>query len=131
MCLYIDKRHPNLIEAKRAITVYKLLYRDEDGSYKSVVQDFLYEPHQIVKSLIEVKVKVRDQDQRNIVTIGLHAYRSLDRAMVTNFWYSLIVKMTIPKGAHYYLGTHGDIVSDTLETGNMTIARTGNYFLQS
>lgn len=130
MCLYIDKRHPNLIEAKRSITVYKLLYCDEDdGSYKSVVKHFLYEPHQIVKSLIEVKEVKSSNDQQNkriYVTTGLHAYRSLDRAMNSNFWYGLIVKMTIPKGAHYYLGTHGDIVSDTLETGNMAISCTEN-----
>lgn len=129
MCLCIDKRHPNLIEAKRSITVYKLLYRDEDGSYKSVVQDFLYEPYQIVKSLIKVRSYFCDQSQGGYVTTGLHAYRSLKHAMDSYLWNAqgnnVIVKMIIPKGAHYYIGTNGDIVSDTLDTADMTVTANG------
>lgn len=62
-------------------------------------------------------------DAYNRIEIGLHSYVSLNAAEFCDFTYTnkVILKCIIPKGAHYYLGTEQDVVSNELIIGKRNL----------
>lgn len=116
MCLTIVNRKgeyynkkPRPFVAKKPIKVYKVL----DGMY-SPYRRFRW---QRGYNYYEDQPLIVGVDYRLfIIGKGLHAYQSRDDAH-GSFAYSStsrIVEMIIPKGAKYFLGDNGDIVSDKL-----------------
>ena len=130
MCLHIPKSDSHRHTAVNPINVYKVLERNDQSPF----QNFKYKPNERVKARMR-KNKRTDHnfvDQAtfdpNEVSIGLHAFRSLQSAK--GFYHpnnEKIVKMTIPKGAHYYIGDEDDIVSDTLDTSTLKPVRLKEY----
>ena len=95
----------------KPITVWKVMVENH-----SVFRGTPYKPN-VVRTAPRMR---KDAKEGSTVYIGLHAYRTKARAVETaDMPIRRIVKMTIPVGAHYYLGSTGDIVSDTLETGTL------------
>ena len=130
MCLQILKSDSKRHTATNPITVYKVLGRNDQSPFRN----FEYEPNERVKARMR-KNKRTDHDfvnqatfDPNEVSIGLHAFRSLQSAK--GFYRpsnEKIVKMTIPEGAHYYIGDEDDIVSDALDTGMLKPVRLKEY----
>lgn len=121
MCLTIQKGTCRMTAVK-PIKVYKLLFHNPNGEpgFQSICYDFMWEPNTTVTSKLKVAA--------SSVYEGLHAFMSLNAAARSGYSFHCIVKMTIPKGAHYYIGNDNDIVSDTLETGTMKDERCSRAF---
>ena len=106
MCLHI-KSGPHV--ADKDMTVWKVI----TGNNLSQWFDFKYSPNRKYKT---VKLDVLTYDGGRIEE-GYHAYRfKLDK--VVDGLYKA-VEFTIPKGATYYLGTGGDIVSNRIVSGDL------------
>lgn len=57
-----------------------------------------------------------------VINEGYHAHLAYKKAqsMASNSWVTRkVVIMVIPKGATYYIGKHGDVVSSQLFTGDL------------
>lgn len=122
MCLYVTHRQKNEWTAKKDIPVWKLLLKD---GRQSIFRSFLYKPNTAVH--IEKMGRTEyENGTRFAINEGFHAYRSMRSAMQGGVESDVIVKMTIPAGARYYIGMYDEIVSDTLVTGDMIPLR-GNY----
>lgn len=108
MCLYVDKEHSNMQTATKAIKVFKLLY-SFGGEY---ISPYMHARYAVGSAFHNDMVM-----ECGIVKVGLHAYQTevaIDELLNTRRAKLVVVPMTIPKGAHYYLGDNNDIVSDTL-----------------
>ena len=118
MCLYVIQRQKNEWTAKKDIHVWKLLL---SGGRRSIFKSFVYEPNTTVyvKKMGRIEYSRGDGGIHFAINEGFHAYRSMLGAMAGGVESDVIVKMTIPAGAKYYIGTFGEIVSDTLVTGDM------------
>ena len=115
MCLVI-KKHTQRRTASKPIKVWKLLGVDNTSPFYNHV----YFPNQTYVAKFSFSYDVYDN---KFVESGLHAYCTLDGAEYFRFPDEYIVQMTIPKGAHYYLGSLGDIVTDTIESGDLVLAQ--------
>lgn len=121
MCLSIIKSDTKRHTATSPIAVYKVI---DAVNNRSPFQGFMYEPNE------QVKVRMRKDTKKdyvvdshnfrpNQVSIGFHAFRSLRGATAFSRSDEKVALMTIPEGAHYYIGDADDIVSDTLDTGTL------------
>ena len=119
MCLYFfTKRvggiHEHLETAAKGISAYKIVHKDN----RSMYMKFVYSENTSYKT--DMNAEQYDKTLAK-VSAGFHAFRNkpihLDLPYDDNDY--KIVKMTIPKGAHYYLGIHGDVVSDTINAGTL------------
>ena len=121
MCLYVRPRQKNEWTAKKDIHVWKLLLQD---GRRSIFKRFLYKPNTTVHIKKMGRQIAINDNNRITINEGFHAYASLtaarDSAVEDGVLSSdVVVKMTIPAGAKYYIGMYGEIVSDTLVTGDM------------
>ena len=135
MCLIIDtKKHPELkaLIADKAITVWKVMYKTNKAPYQGSVYLPNYYCSMVRLKVLKAYFKYADV-VRYIASIeeGYHAFRIREDARklirgfnavnVTNDY--KIVKMVIPKGAKYYIGTNGDIVSEVIFSGDLKHCR--------
>ncbi len=119
----IDSAMENPLVANEDIIVYKILC-DVDLSFlnetgRSPFKKFLYKKGQMYKSklITEIRLALTPNNKYFFeVENGLHAYVKHDSK--SSIWlmnkYCAKIKMIIPKGSKYYLGTDDEIVSDTL-----------------
>lgn len=122
MCLCIDKsKNPNLkpLIANNDITVWKII----NSNNISAIRDFKYIKNKKYK-FVKLNALRHIHYDNAIIEAGYHAYRTRDMARYMKSDYSCedhmkIVKFIIPKGAKYYFGTDGDIVSNTIVSGDL------------
>jgi hypothetical protein len=110
MCLYINDRYPHKYEALRDIKVYKFLSL-ERRSYFSPFQKVLW------KKGMRRTVDRLGAYYDYAVEYGLHSYYTLRGGIPLPRFYApdiRKVEMIVPKGALFYIGTDGDIVSTQL-----------------
>ena len=115
MCLYTNSA--NVKTAKKKITVYKMLCKSPSGEFISPYRGFKYKKGVIYDS--NLKLIATPIPTTYIVENGLHSFksiRSLKKSYVYSDYYkrAIICKCIIPKGAKYYEGNIGDIVSNAL-----------------
>ena len=112
MCLYITTRYHKVMQdrqtreprvAKRALLVYKVL---TTWTRESPFRRFHYAPG--------VEYSEDMVPRCTTVDVGLHAFRSKARANNFRDGGERVYRAYVPKGATYYLGDSGDIVSDRL-----------------
>jgi len=112
------KAKKNSLIAKEDINVFKILTRGNFAPFKS----FLYEKgmhyYQEGKpfGIGKIEKPWYSSMWRFDVEQGLHSYTSKSKAEEhLSFYINIkIVKMIIPKGALYYIGINGDVVSSEL-----------------
>ena len=120
----ISRSLPEPLVAEQDIKVFKILWDNLASPYMDYPYNANTRYHIEDMHPTFLYTNYRDYSQY-IVTVGLHAYQSLKEAescaiiFADEYRNVIIVKMTIPKGAHYYIGTVGDIVSDTLISGDL------------
>lgn len=113
MCLLVDTTRNNGDEplvAKKKIKCYKYLIPTESGG-SSPFYEYNY--------TFGVENHTQMEQKDGFVTKGFHAYRNrfkgLEIALIyLPFEKYSLYKCIIPKGAKYYLGRYGEIVSDTM-----------------
>lgn len=113
MCLILDPTRNNGDEplvAKKKIKCYKYLTPTENGG---IAPFFEYKYTFGVENHTQMEVTA------GFVTKGFHAFRSRFKGMEIVLIYLpyekyRLYKCIIPKGAKYYLGRYGEIVSDTM-----------------
>lgn len=118
MCLYVERDFKTKKEAiafskkpliaKEDITVYKIL----DRGFFSPYRDFKYKRGEEYKATFSFFVTSISHDLE--VHSGLHAYVSMEYAYGNRSDEQKIYKMTIPKGAKYFVGIFNEIVSNRL-----------------
>lgn len=112
MCLFI-KSGPHVAGVDRV--VWKVIW---NRGNISIHRDFKYKPNTLYK-----KVKIGLCPFNEKIFDGYHAYRNRDFAydMLTrpDLNYKM-VKFIIPAGSTYYIGDIGDIVSDRIQSGDLT-----------
>lgn len=99
--------------AKKDIKVYKLLVKYECTSPHRNERYWRGDTKRV--TLGKVVVLFKKSEYRVMVEEGMHAYttrKSADCDYARSSCY--VHEMVVPKGSKYYLGIHGDIVSDTL-----------------
>lgn len=110
MCLRIKKNSRKTL-ATKPMHVWKLL----DSENLSPYQSMLYKCDTVVKARMCFERNSWDNSvDPTMIGRGLHAYRTKKNAVESSGYGDKVVRMTIPAGAHYYIGDDGDIVSDTL-----------------
>lgn len=115
MCLTIRgigierKTRPRPKTANKSITVYKIVTKFGKDII-SQYQRFEYKLGKVYTTKFGISANKIDQ--------GLHAYRKeAIRCQITGYnRYHKVMECKIPKGAKYYIGRHGDIVSNKLKT---------------
>lgn len=97
--------------------VYKVLMLDGVAPFTG----FQYKPNTIYR--LDKKLFV---NKFNEIEEGFHSYVSHKKALDMSDWFDYahgtftkVVEFAIPKGAKYYLGTDGDIVSTSIKSGNL------------
>lgn len=124
MCLYISKWHhgsnPKPKTAKKDIHVYKVLY-DLDNEYYTPFRRALVEFHSNIAISTASRLTILRRSLNiefssvDIVTEGIHAYRTILRAKsISNCMGGYIYHAIIPKGTKYYVGIDKNIVSEKL-----------------
>lgn len=127
MCLYIDKlfhqRIDNILQpliAKTDKTVWKVIGKHNLSMHRK--------KHYSPNKLYQRVAFGYSSDSLNIqyIEAGYHAFTS--RCIARLKYYSnkeeyKLVKFTIPKGAKYYIGEDGDIVSNMIKSGNLIHCR--------
>jgi hypothetical protein len=131
MCLHAVG---TLQTATKDIPVWKILRKDN----KSLLQNFQYEPNTLYRLR-----KALEVDWGNTIEAGYHSFNPEQLQVYREergsaYWrvaprpdYDFLsrrlrgklVRFYIPKGAKYYLGNRGDIVSTSLHSGSLTAAR--------
>lgn len=129
MCLRISDnyhsttRKPIPKKALKDIEVFKLLkraVRDGKKVWITPFQKFQYETGYVYynrgKDPFTLKHPWYDGAEWNVEQ-GLHAYRTLEKAIQTKKYESnrQIFRAVIPKGSLYFMGTNDDIVSNQLQ----------------
>lgn len=126
MCLFVDcLKHSEVngvytsrsiihpLIAKKDMPVWKMIH----NTNHSFFEGFLYQPNK--RYMIEFPYLIGTR----IVDKGYHAFRSRKTARqhygINMSCKPKIVKFTIPKGAKYYIGEDGDIVSNTIIAGDL------------
>lgn len=102
--------------AEEPITVYKVIGRDNvSASYA-----FQYVPNTTYR-IDASKFKAEKVGNVEFVNEGFHSFAALEdaREYLITLRYEKVVAFTIPKGAHYYVGTRGDLVSDSISAGDL------------
>lgn len=114
MCLYV-KRGKAIKTATQDIIVYKKITKTNISEYQS----FKYQPNTLYRLRKKLVAERICSNSIRSVNRGFHAFRyKLDRPNYTNNYYK-IVEFTIPKGAKYYTGENGDIVSTSIRSGSL------------
>lgn len=126
--------------AKKDILVYKVI----DDLDKSFHYNFQYTPNETYNldkklAVVETCHSIDNYEliSEKIINEGFHSFDSLEPAGDW-YWVSLkrgiskLVEFTIPKGAKYYIGTNGELVSSSIRAGNLdnlwnTWKDKGNY----
>jgi hypothetical protein len=100
--------------AKADIPVFKII--DKDNT--SFIQKFQYEPNTLYRLRKALKPALHWPYE---VDAGFHAY-TIDCYETNKHLNSRTkkVKFTIPKGARYFIGIHGDIVATAIRSGDLT-----------
>jgi hypothetical protein len=119
MCLYIHKKYPHKYEALRDIKVYKYL-DDTDGKYTSPFQGTFWKKKNSKEVIRKRVTGIRPYgnspewlERPASIEYGLHSLYVLNRP-VGRILIGPPIQMVIPKGALFYIGTRGDIVSTEL-----------------
>ena len=111
MCLHTTSERKT---ATKPITVWKVVTKNNTSIYRGKQ----YHPGETV-TVPRMKKAAKEGSE---VYIGLHAGLT-KHSIMFRYWCEpedrKVVCMTIPVGAHYYLGNDGEIASDMLETGTM------------
>ena len=121
MCLYVDPKNRAKKTAAQDIPVWKVISRVGNLSYH---RKYEYEPNVIIKLIAKLERTTHvdfNYGKYSVVKVGFHAWTDSDAAkcwVYGNDYYK-VVKMIVPKGAHYYIGEDCDIVSDRLSTGSL------------
>ena len=95
--------------AEEDIPIYKFLFVEKDNyhPFKSIVQLANCQLNTIYSAKICFKYESIEE--------GLHAYVSMDACNRQTGWcYDVIASGIIPAGSMYYIGSDGDIVSNTM-----------------
>ena len=118
MCLNIDfKIHaPRAHTAKKRITVFKVISRDD----VSMVRSFRYSPHREYRCSMSIDHSARVHE-------GFHAFLRYGTAerVSRRGWgpmagdWAKVVEFHIPKGAEYFIGLNGDVVSNKIVSGSL------------
>lgn len=122
MCLTIKKGTKRQV-ATRSMRVFKVLTKDDDGDLESPFRFMPYKRNEMYKAPMRRRNSRKQHSGNNSVDIGLHAYISLKEAMYYGSCLSgrRVVEAFIPKGASFYRGKRGDIVSNKLQTRTLRI----------
>lgn len=120
MCLTIANNSTKPLIAKKDILVWKVITKNNI----SIWREFRYYPNKtyITKFYIECGNLVYNYNMMFCtVYSGFHAYlsRSIARKVKSYVNDEKVVKFIIPKGAKYYLGDDGDIVSNKIRSGDL------------
>lgn len=122
MCLEIETNGFKRI-AEEDITVYKVLNKDNTSS----IRGFLYGPgvqytlNAVERGSFEQAEINSGMSGRRRVHAGFHAYTTSSAADASHDIKSQkTVAFTIPKSAHYYLGSFYEIAADTIIAGDLT-----------
>lgn len=117
MCLYAKGYRIKYEIAEEDIVVYKRLTKDNYSPYVK----FEYKSNTVYKT----EKRLTSPNRRDIY-VGLHAYVSRSTARRecyfnsdAPFYNEKVVKMTIPAGTRFALGTNDEIVSECLVTGRL------------
>lgn len=114
MCLFANTRFPNI--AQEDIICYKVLKRKPSVKYKGKLGYFgLYYDEYEYENFDELNTVIFfnfDQDNDDVINIGLHSFATLECATLlysyckhdTDRTNVSLVKCIIPKGARYYEG---------------------------
>lgn len=137
MCLYKLKKGSQPVLAKRPIIVYKLLLLDnvedllklKEPRFISPFRKEEYKSFEIKTALFREsnfnpELLPYHSSVMNIVEHGLHSFISRKaakegRRTIAFYIHVYLAKMVIPVGAYYVKGEDGEIVSDTLITGDL------------
>jgi hypothetical protein len=122
MCLSIKyKPHMNKgkllpLVAKKEILVYKEIYIGNTSFFRG----FRYEPNKLYRLRKALSI-IRHMKHGDTINQGFHAFtRKAAQAKAAQASYGTkMVKFYIPKGAKYYMGTHADIVSTSIRSGDL------------
>lgn len=116
MCLYTYKVGNVMPTAKVATTdivVYKIIFKNNESFYKY----FEYTPntlYRLRKPLVPIK---EDSYRCYKIERGFHSYEKNTDSIFSNLCKK--VKFIIPKGAKYFCGHNGDIVSTSIRSGSL------------
>lgn len=120
MCLIT--KEPEMV-ATKPILVYKVI-RDDNRSFYC---HFPYTPNQKYQTKLAVESFLYQHESMTKVEDGFHAWMDKQEAiresdtLNSEFWQDTkIVSFTIPKGALYYLGNRKDIVSNKINSGDLS-----------
>lgn len=131
MCLYINKslhkEIDNILQphiAKSNMTVWKVITTDNYSYYKNKP----YKPNTLYPRVkFGYYSQVIKQILETVIEMGYHSYKSRENARNLHFNSIMddtkIVKFIIPKGAKYYIGEDGDIVSNIIKSGDLKHCR--------
>lgn len=116
MCLHI-KKGTGIRTAKKRIEVFKVITSDNHSLFK---HHYTWAPHSYRKANMAASREGCDR----LVYDGFHAFRSPEWAMPYSIFPcrippEKIVRMYIPRGAKYYIGDDGDIVSNRIYSGTL------------
>lgn len=113
MCLSVISSE---LTATEDMVVYKVIRQNNT----SVYYDFQYKPNTLYR--LRKKLKIINNGSYNGIREGFHSFKDFQYATVEmSNWFRTekIVKFVIPKGAKYYLGMSGDIVSTSIRSGDL------------
>lgn len=112
MCLLLDtskNKGGEPLVTKKKIKCYKYLRPTENGGIA---------PFYEYKYTFGIENHTLMEEKDGLVTKGFHAFRSRFKGMeivqLLSYENYGLYKCIIPKGAKYYLGKYGEIVSDTM-----------------
>ena len=123
MCLFI-KNTKGVNTDSEAFKEYKIVAKEDKVCYKLLFDDFasVCEYFQYEKNFIYYQDEKKPIDRFTFkfynltigISKGLHSYSTLNFARNSLLSGDIIVECIIPKGAIYFEGNQGDIVSDQL-----------------
>lgn len=138
MCLYKLRKGSQPVLAKRPIIVYKLLLLDNIDDFLKLKHPRFISPFR-KEEYYSFEIKTAPFNERNfnpkllphlhssamnIVEDGLHSFTTIKAAKngrrnIAFYINVYLARMVIPVGAYYVKGEDGEIVSDTLITGDL------------
>lgn len=113
MCFYIHPKHAREQTAKKDITVYKEIFRNNLSYWRC----FEYSPNTLYQLRKPLK---HDTHVAHEIHEGFHSYDNLQYAYSIRDPYAKIVKFVIPKGAKYYHNSdRHEYVSTSIRSGDL------------
>lgn len=111
------KRRSNKpLVATKAFKVYKMFVHFGESQLKSPYQNFYYEKNKRYTTKLGVEI---DGDSIWSYQINIHeGFHAFVKPIRMNGSTRILIECTVPKGAKYFYGDSGDIVSNKIIIGN-------------